>query len=257
MSIIFFSFSRNFFSKFSIQNWKRSINNFVAHEKLTTSDPDQVLSDPISINETVARHIGRNTTYPCFVPGIRARMRRDKCRGARLIGRTSRKSNFERLGEGVGGTCQWCARASVRTRRTVALGYFRRTWYKSRWRSCPFNVYVRPCLEITIATSLDRDQPVLMTFRQAIRVTRLIASPRENTAPALFLIGSRSRSSHDFVSDLIHCLLLPYFSLIFLLHRTSCMHFDIPIERARKCALSLHTCFSLYPVQPSIIITIC
>lgn len=123
----FFSFSRNFFSKFSIQNWKQSINNFVAHEKLTTSNPDQVLSDPISINETVARHIGRNTTYPCFVPGIRARMRRDKCRGARLIGRTSRKSNFERLGEGVGGTCQWCARASVRTRRTVALGYFRRT----------------------------------------------------------------------------------------------------------------------------------
>lgn len=69
------------------------------------------------------------------MPGIRARMRRDKCRGARLIGRTSRKSNFERVGEGVGGTCQWCARASVRTRRTVALGYFRRTWYKSRWRS--------------------------------------------------------------------------------------------------------------------------
>ena len=104
-----------------------------------------------------------------------------------------------------------------------------------------FNVYVRPCLEITIATSLDRDQLVLMTFRQAIRVTRLIASPRENTAPALFLIGSRPRSGHDFVSDLTHCLLLPYFSLIFLLHPTSyILHFDRTCSKLRSL-LSFYT----------------
>lgn len=115
---------------------------------------------------------------------------RDKCRGVRLIGRTSRKSNFERGREGVGGTCQWCARACVspRSRHTVALGYFRRTWYKPRWRSSSAP-YVCPRLEITITASIatQTGQPVLMTFRRAIRVTRLIASPGENTATHCFL----------------------------------------------------------------------
>lgn len=127
-------------------------------------------------------------------------MRRDKCRGARLIGRTSRKSNFERLGEGVGGTCQWCARASVRTRRTVALGYFRRTWYKSRWRSCSFRVYVRPCVEITIATSRSATSYIpwaagsndLSTRDTRHETNRLC---RGKHGMALFLIGYRSRSS--------------------------------------------------------------